>query len=253
MRIRRILAGLLSLSLVVAACGDDDATSADDAETTTTSTTAAPDDAASTGDDQSIAESALLQLSDFPDGWQEQPPDEDEVDDTESQQRIADCIGVDYERIYGEDADADSPTFASPEGAEVSNSAGVEASEEEAAFAFETLSSDTAIDCIAQEFQNFLAERAPTDGVEVGEVSINRMSFADQGEESAAYRVTVPLVANGQEVDVYVDIVVARVGRGGVTVQALSIFEPFPTEDLARYTEIAVDRLTQALGEEATG
>lgn len=244
MATRRFLMALLSCALLLAACGDDSDSSADG---TTTSTTAATTTEPDAGEDQAIAEAGLLELSDFPAGWEEQPADEEDIDDTESKQRIADCIGVEYDRIYGDDDEAESPTFTSPEGAEVSNSAGVEASEDEAVFVFETLSSDDAIGCISEEFQSFIAETAATEGVEIGEASLNRVSPPDVGDASAAYRVTLPVEAQGQSVDVFVDIVVARVGRGGVTVQALNLFEPFDSGQLAKYTEIAVERLGQAL------
>lgn len=243
MATRRFLMALLSCALLLAACGDDSDSSADGTTTSTTATTTEPD----TGEDQAIAEAGLLELSDFPAGWEEQPPEEEDVDDTESKQRIADCIGVDYDRIYGDENEAESPTFASPDGAEVSNSAGVEASEDEAVFVFETLSSDDAIGCISEEFQSFIAETAATEGVEIGEASLNRVSPPDVGDASAAYRVTLPVEAQGQSVDVFVDIVVARVGRGGVTVQALNLFEPFDSGQLAEYAGIAVERLGQAL------
>lgn len=236
---------LLSCALLLAACGDDSDSSADATTTSTTATTTTePDPDAG---DQAIAEAGLLQLSDFPAGWEEQPPEEEDVDDTESKQRIADCIGVDHDRIYGDEDEAESPTFSSPDGAEVSNSAAVEASEDEAVFVFDTLSSDDAIGCISEEFQSFIAETAATEGVEIGEASLNRVSAPDVGDSSAAYRVTLPVEAQGQSVEVFVDIVVARVGRGGVTVQALNLFEPFDSEQLAKYTEIAVERLDEAL------
>jgi hypothetical protein len=106
--------GVLVVALV--ACGDDDdnsiaTTAATTVAVTTESTT--PDSkidstiastvggtpsSSNTTDDETAAQDALLQLSDFPSGWTEQPVRTTD-ENVETQRKWAECIGSDRPRI----------------------------------------------------------------------------------------------------------------------------------------------------------
>lgn len=260
MSIRRTVLIFAACALLVAGCGDDDTTTTGDTTAETPEQpeeTSAPEDEPDdeepdddSEDDQAIADGALLTLSDFPSGWTEKTDDDDrdEAKEEEQERAIAECLGVDYERLYGDDISAESPTFVSPDDEEVSNTAGLEDTEEDAIFVMETLASDDAARCFAEVFQKLIEDEEMGEGVEVGAVSFDRLSLRDDlGDESNGFRVTIPIAADGMEVDAYLDVAVARVGRGGITVQTFSMFTPFDTAELERYTELAADRLRDGL------
>lgn len=81
------------------------------------------------------------------------------------------------------------------------------------------------------------------DNLELGDPTFNEMSFGAFGDESIAFRVTIPLSVDGFDVDVYIDIVNVRVGRVVLTTTFQSVLSPFDTEEAARLTGIVVDRV----------
>jgi hypothetical protein len=83
-------------------------------------------------DAQERAESIVLQLSDFPDGWRASTPDEE---DAEGQEKFRACIGVDYSN-FTRTGDAESRDFAMSN-AEALSEVVVFADEEEARAAIE--------------------------------------------------------------------------------------------------------------------
>lgn len=226
-------------ALVTAGCGGDD----DSSKTSSPN----PTEAASP-EEQAVVDAALLELSDFPSGWSQRTAEDEEDPREEDRQRaIAECMGVDFERLYGEDVSADSPTFVSPGDEEISSSAGIEDTEEDARFVVETLATDKALTCIAEQLQAFMEERSRGEDAEIGTVAVDRMSFTQLGDRTDAYRITVPIKAEGLEVDAYFDIASVRVGRAGATVQAFSVITPFDTAQLEELTATVVDRLTRGL------
>lgn len=255
MALRRNLISLVITGLLAASCGgggDTDATAGSETPAGDVDDNSGED--GGSAEDQKIAENALLTLSDFPSGWQQKPAeeDEDEDDEEEEQQReIAECLGADYDDLYGNDGggEADSPTFLGPDEEEISNSVGVSDSESRVTENYELLTSDKGVDCLTGTLADAM-EKAIKDGGEAeldGEVTANRMSFGSYGDATTAFRVTVPVAAEGFSAEVYVDFVVVRIGRAIVTVNAVSLFDPFDSDTLADFTELAAERLTTAL------
>lgn len=257
---RRLLAGLVAAALFFAACGDDDDTAADDAATPDTveetEDTTAPDETvaepeadddgmSSDADAQALAESAAFQASDFPADWEETAAEDDE-DDAEENARIAACLGEDPAELYPEDqAEVTSPTFTSPDGQNASNNVEVAESADQAAFQFTTLTSDAAIDCVSTEAERAIAEdpNFTESGAEVGELSIQPLSVGAIGDDTAAFQISIPVSVQGQDVTVYLDVVLARVGRVLISAQVTSFMEPFPTADFEGFVSSAVDRI----------
>lgn len=235
----RGLAVVIVGALVTAGCGGDDEPSETSAPN--------PTEAASP-EEQAVVDGALLELSDFPSGWsQRTAEDEEDPREEDGQREIAKCIGVDFERLYGEDVNADSPTFVSPGDEEVSSSAVIEETEEDARFVVETLATDKALTCVAEQLQDYMEERTRGEDAEIGTVAVDRMSFTQLGDRTDAYRITVPISMEGLETDAYFDIATVLVGRAGATVQAFSVITPFDTAQLEELTTVVVDRLTRGL------
>lgn len=198
--------------------------------------------------DQAVAEAALLTLDDFPAGWEAQPADEDEEDE-ETQRRIAECVGVAYEDLYQGDssATADSQKFVSTDDSEVSNSVNVGADEDWAANAFEIASRPEFRECTIDETRKAIDEAAEEEDLEVGELSLNEISFDDYGDDTLAFRLTIPLEVQGLSLEATGDFVLVRVGRALTTVTTFSTETPFDVETLSEFTRIATDRLTEEL------
>jgi hypothetical protein len=70
------------------------------------------------------------------------------------------------------------------------------------------------------------------------------MSFPTIGDESIAYRVTVPInLKSGLSISVYYDHVTARKGRAGAELDFEGIGTPFPSDQAEHYTTLVVDRM----------
>ena len=63
------------------------------------------------------------------------------------------------------------------------------------------------------------------------------------GDESAGYRIIVPLTTQGINYEIILDAVVIRSGGALAGVSFQSALEPFPTEDIDHYVELAAERL----------
>lgn len=204
--------------------------------------------------DQEAVEAAQLRAADLDGEWEERPATEAEI--PESQRRIADCLGEDPEVLYPTDEpQSKSPTFTSPEDQEVSSEVDVAPTLDAASARFDALTSRRAGDCIGAELQRYLEEDDPFQGqpVAVGDVTIDRLPVDDVGEESTAFRVSVPLAAGGNEVAVHLDYVLARAGRALISVRASSLFEPFPADELQQLAGRVVDRIDDDALSEALG
>jgi hypothetical protein len=134
---------------------------------------------------------------------------------------MADCLGVDPAELNADNPEAVSPSFSSSNDEEASVEVDFTPSEEAATRTLELLADDAAPGCFVEAMQtviedNTAQEDLPED-VEVGDATFNRLSFAALGDESTAFRLTVPVSAEGIEVDVFFDLIFARVGRIGIT------------------------------------
>jgi hypothetical protein len=246
---RKLALALVSVALVAVGCGGDDE-QGDDAKSDPTSVreTEDPEDEPSPDPaDQAIADASLLSLDDFPPGWESESDDSDD-DSEESQQRIADCVGVEFEVLYGSSAEAESPNFVSSDDVEISNIVKLASDEEAAARAFDIASGPEFGECMAAELTDVIKEAAADeDDIAVGEPSLNEMSFGDYGDGTLAYRLTIPMETQGLSVEVVGDFVVVRVGRAQTTLSVLSFGSPYDVEALGELTRIATDRLAREL------
>ena len=235
MRVREPLTALVLVAgLLTGACDGDEAPTRPD-----------PAEESARADQDAVA-GAQLRASDLEGEWEERPATEADI--PESQRRIARCLDEDPEVLYPVDEpQSKSPTFTSPTDQEVSSEVDVAPTVEAATTRFDALTSRRAGDCIGSELQRYLEEDDPFQGqpVEVGEVTVERVATDDLGEESTAFRVSVPLAAGGTEVAVHLDYVLARVDRALVSVRASSLVDPFPPEELARLADRVVDRIDE--------
>jgi hypothetical protein len=182
---------------------------------------------------QALAESMLLQLTDFPDGWRAGEPSEE---DEEGDEAFRDCVGVDFSdfTVVGE---ARSDDFAMGETATASSDAKVFETEGMAADAIarfaDAFDSAEADACMSDFLGEFEDESVEVTGAEVGELSFIPPSGVDDAE---AWQVVINVEgkagsqAEGVSATGYVDLVQLRSGAGISEVTTVDVFSPFDAE-----------------------
>jgi hypothetical protein len=179
---------------------------------------------------QERAESILLTLADFPDGWRAETPAED---DQESDEAFAECIGADYS-AFTMIGDAESDDFAMGETAVASSDAQVFESEQMAADAVaefaEDLGNDAADTCMSEMLGEFEDEDVEITGAEVSELSFTPPPGVD---DANAWQVVITVEgkagsqAEGLSVPAYADLVQLRNGDETAEVTTTDIQTPF--------------------------
>lgn len=192
-------------------------------------------DAAANEDD--LAQSLLLVLSDFPTGWAEEP-------DNDNESPFDECG---YETSEGRTGRAETGTFSDGGSSGISQTLATFETSSQVDAALDRLSS--AGDC----FVRVVAEGKLDDEDAIySDASFSPLSFPDHGDRSEAYRLSVHAEAKGEtgfgsEADVYIDLVAVVVGRVGFTVSAVDILTPFDSDELDEYVSIAEARVRDEL------
>lgn len=237
-------------ALTASACGDSDTPDPERAAGTPTSTAS---DAGTTidiedhpdGPDAGVAAVSVLNSADVPDDWTSIPTD-DTPGDAEVLARVASCLGIDAASLTGGSSRAESSTLVTPENHEITSSIAVFPSEDDAIERFDLVSSPAYQTCLREEVIRLL-ERRITEGVTVGEPTVDQGTPRDLGGPATALRLTIPFGIEGSPVTAYQSFVIVRVGRAAATVSSFAIQTPLSDDDLAHLTRIVVDRLTGAL------
>lgn len=248
---RMPLALALSAALLLAgACssdGDDDAGT--NSSTTTTEADASGSDLEA---DRGLASGALLQLSDLPTGWEATPDDDDDDDDGEAfAEQFAECTGIDEEEWFGaqgddEGASVDSPDFENADDETVAHTVSVAEDAARAERAFGVLQLDATPGCLTEAFGEMIREAAaeePQEDFSIGEITVNEMSFPALAERTAAFRATVPVAAQGLEVELYLDMIFSQAGRMTSVLMTQGVLQPFDPALAEELATIAAERL----------
>ena len=237
--------------------------------TTAESTTSAPatsvapattESVATTGDEGQLVESALLTLDDMPAGWMETPRDDDEEEDLETVQRISECSGLDAVLIGDEvlgDTEARTPEFESPdELASVKQSVGLAADEETAIAAIAEIGDPALAPCyedvIRAEFEEGGTGTDPADTLPPG-MTLTDVTMALReppvdvpADEAVWYSAIASLDYQGQQIDIYLDLLFTRTGRVLSQLEFDGTTMPFP-EDLYEPTVNAAQAKIDAI------
>lgn len=247
---RRIVA-VLALALL-AGCGSakDQDTSADGASPPPTerdapATTTTTQDVAA---DASAAENALLTLSDFPAGWSEEPAEDDDPSNEALQNRVRDCFGPTSAELFDADASAETGKFTDPaDDSTIDQRITITATVDLAEAFMAAASADGVAECLTAAYRDelpaVLAEAQGTEGYEVGDITAATLNVGDIGEESVAYRVTVPINVQFLTVSLIGDVVLVRKGRSVSGLNFISDTDPTPIEEITQYTTLAASRL----------
>ncbi len=227
----RALVPLALVALVIGCGGDDEPrATATPSPTATASPTVTP-----APDDKTAAEFAALNIEDFPSGWTAN----DNPENLESR-----CKDVETAKERAS-ARANSPRFNTGETTLVQNAIYVFEDEPTAQEAFALVSGTDTQDCYSEAVAEAFAGRAD---IETGTPQTAPLEITAFGDEHAAARVTLPIKAQGLEVNVTIDLVFVRAGRAmslNLFVNALSPFEPALRDELLA---ASVDRLAAVPG-----
>jgi hypothetical protein len=95
-------------------------------------------------------------------------------------------------------------------------------------------------------YQDWARDAINSNDADVGEITVAPLNVSSVGDETVAYRVTVPLESDGTSLgEVYTDVILVRVGRALAGLFFQSQLHPFPAADTERYAALAADRLGQ--------
>ena len=199
---------------------------------------------------QERAESIVLKLSDFPDGWRASAAEE-----AEGAEELRECIGVDYSGLT-RTGRADSLDFAMGESTEVFSSASVYADEQQASAWMDEytrgMNGGEVEDCFQQTVEDAVAKNGEN-AFEVGEVDVGQLSFTPPGgvDEAASWQVVVPVkvtsgVAEGLTPSVFVEFVVLRERDTVAVVQTEDVLTEFDQELQDELVAAVAQRMTAA-------
>jgi hypothetical protein len=245
------------ITALVACGGDDDSTATTSAGATlTTSPTSSANTNSAAGiattvatstpdanDDEAAAEHALLQLSDFPSGWTEQPIETSD-EQAETQRKNAECLGSDQPTTNDlGGATAKTGDFTAPSTDAVRNAVSFAASEDEAIAHMEALGGDAVADCFATVTGDAAKNLDLENDAKVTDVTVAPLNVTAAGDDVVGYRMTVVIEVNNSTLNQYIDLVAVRVGRAVTSLQYQSVLTMPTTEDVDHYTALAAERL----------
>lgn len=144
---------------------------------------------------------------------------------------------------------ATSPDFTNEVDEEISVEVSV-GDEDRAKRAFEIAAQPEFRECLAEGMNDEIQANADQDGpngVEVGDATLNELSFPSLGDESLAFRMTIPISASGMDFEAVIDFVGVRVGRAQTQLTSFGVGTQLPTDEFVRYAKLAVKRLESEL------
>lgn len=270
----RVASVALAATLFVAACGSDEADTgvgdggpsgtATTPDTTTPDTTTpetvvdttTPDTAAPTSApeepgqdveaDVAVAEAAVITVGDLPEGWTESAREGDAAPALDG--RLAECVGVEGDRITAADATARSPLFVAPDGTlSLTQDIGVLATERDARTVVAFTAEPAVPTCFAEAYGELGADvLAGTlgDGAELGAPVATRLQVGSAGDATQAVRVVVPVTGDPSVDEVTIDHVVVRSGRALTSLTFENRAEATPVETIDEFTALVAERLT---------
>jgi hypothetical protein len=185
---------------------------------------------------QEHAESILLTLTNFPDGWRVEEPAKDDDAEKESDEAFAECIGADYS-AFTMIGDAESDDFAMGETAVASSEAQVFESEQMAAAAVEEfaegLESEVADTCMSEmlaEFEDESVEITAARGRRTQPHAPPGVDVANAWQVEVTVKGKAGSQAEGLSVTAYADLVQLRKGDQTAQVTTTDLQTPVDPE-----------------------
>lgn len=211
---------------VGAACGGGSSSSSS-STTTTTSTTSTSQAAATAAADRALAQQINLQQSDFPAGWQSQPPSQSGSGNAGTRQLLS-CIGV-SPSLATTTTSVDSPDFSQSQSAvqlSASSNVGFAVTTAQATGAFQALSSPKASSCV----QNLLASALKKQNVPgLSPFQITSAPVAvPSGDQGLSFTGTATATVQGQSLPLQFQTILVLRGRAEITLLTGGVGTTFP-------------------------
>ena len=197
---------------------------------------------------QKRAESIVLKLADFPNGWRASVPEED----NSGQDKFNKCIGADYSGLT-KIGDAESKDFATGESTEASSDATIFKSDQQAEDGMSELAAGMSGSATEDCFQALVEEGLKGEkGYKLGEIDVGELSFTPPDvEEAEAWQIVVPVEATsgageGFSVDAYLELVALREGDTVATVTTNDVLTEFPAELRNQLVQTVAGRMSES-------
>ena len=206
-------------------------------------------------EDQLAAETGLLTLADFPDGWTEEPAEDESTSaGDEFERELGRCAGVEVEHLFDlPGAEAETGTFTSPDSmVTVDHEIEIPPNVDDVEAFITLLASESVLTCLQDVVPTFLEEEMSTttdpaetlpSGTELGEVTVRRLDLSSSADDVVAYRMALPLTLDGAQFGVVLDLVCVRTGRAVAGLFFSSVLNPVPEEFVQQYVSLAASRL----------
>jgi hypothetical protein len=196
---------------------------------------------------QERAESIVLKLADFPDGWRASAPE-----DEGGQEEFNKCMGVDLSELT-KIGDADSQDFAMGESTQAQSTAVIYESDQQAEDAISEaaagMSGSAAEDCFQDVVEEALKDEK---GFKLGEVDVGELSFTPPDvDEAKAWQIVIPVeitsgAAEGLSPDVYIELVALREGDTVASVRTQDVLTEFDSELRNQLVQTVADRMSES-------
>lgn len=235
---RRLLLAATTSLLLVGCGGSGEAERATGTPEPTASATETPTPAATTDPaaDKRIAQQSTLKAEDFPSGWTSEPDDQgDENSGCEDWEAAKKATTARY----------DADEFSKGDTTQVINTVYIYGDEAAATEAFAKMGTDETRNCFGEELAKQLTAESD---IQLGDVTDERIDVSGVGDETAAGRLVLPLKVEAETIDLQIDLIFARTGRGVQLLGFLNVQQPFDAELRDQLTTTGVERLGEQLG-----
>jgi len=247
---RRYLVAVLLPAVIVAGCGGGSSTQSTSKSTTTSSTTQTSK--AQTTADRAIASQALLRLSDFPAGWTQTPREGGKQPQLAAE--VAACLHVSASLLEETSpTEVESPKFQEAAGNSVQNSVTVVPTNATAAKYVDVFKEAQAPSCLATAVTKLLAADEQKEsgklpaGSSFGAASVETMSFPTEGDQSVAYRISLPFKTKTLMITFYLDAILVQVERAYTSLTFTGVGSPIAAATEESLVKLTVGRLSDAL------
>ena len=197
---------------------------------------------------QERAESIVLKLADFPDGWRASAPEEE---DSAADEEFNKCIGTDFSGLT-EIGDANSQDFATGDSTEASSEATIFKSDQQAEDGMSELAAGMSGSAVEDCFQDLIEEALRGEkGFKLGEVDIGELSLTTPDvEEAKAWQIVIPVeitsgAAEGLSANVYIELVALREGDAAATMTTLDVLTEFDPELRNQLVQTVAGRMSE--------
>ena len=236
---RSIVPSLAVLAVALGGCG-----SASESQSSPAPSKTSPDPAPTTKSakqstvaDRQLASGALLRLADLPSGWTASD-DTDESSDTP-------CEQIKTAKAQTS-ARSNAPHFNKGDDTQVSDTVYVYADEDVAKRNFVALASQALRVCVGHQLGDGM-KKSVGGKATVGKAATSQLGIDAVGEQSAGAHITFPLSTQGIDIDVNLDLVIVRQGRGISLLLLIDSFTEFDNDLRSQLTSTAAKRLQTAL------